>query len=166
MKKNYIYLSLFALSISFFSCQNKEGKDGAGAKYTHLEKANWLIGEWGNVSEKATLTETWAKLNDSTFAGKTYYIIGKDTAHAESIMLQQKGDGLFYIPTIKDQNNGNPVSFELTTGTKDLLVFENLNHDFPQKITYHRVSDNSLVAEISGLENGKEKKESFPMKKK
>jgi hypothetical protein len=46
------------------------------------------------------------------------------------------------------------------------LVFENKEHDFPQKITYTKISNDSIVAEISGMKDGKQSKESYPMKKK
>jgi hypothetical protein len=35
-----------------------------------------------------------------------------------------------------------------------------------QKIVYKKVNENSLVATISGIQQGKESSESYPMKKK
>lgn len=45
------------------------------------------------------------------------------------------------------------------------LVFENLKHDFPQIISYTKVTSDSLVAEISGTKNGQKQKQIFPMKR-
>jgi len=47
-----------------------------------------------------------------------------------------------------------------------LLIFEKPKHDFPQKITYNKISNDSLIAGISGMKDGKESKEKYPMKKK
>lgn len=79
-------------------------------------------------------------------------------------MIQEK-EGLVYIPTVKDQNVGLPIRFALASISNSQLVFENKEHDFPQMITYTQINSDSLVAEISGVENGKERKESFPMKR-
>jgi len=81
------------------------------------------------------------------------------------VILEQKNDSLFYKVTVKGQNNNEAVAFYLTTADDDQLVFENPKHDFPNKITYSKISNDSLVAEISGMKDGKESKESYPMKK-
>ena len=66
---------------------------------------------------------------------------------------------------MKNQNKELPVSFKLVNATDNQLVFENPNHDFPTKITYLIISEDSMVASISGLIDGKEKIEQFPMKR-
>lgn len=171
MKKTIPLLSTVALTAAFISCQKKENTETIAEEptpkiFAEIEKASWLIGEWGNTSKEGVLTETWTKENDSTFQGKTYFITGKDTAFTESIQLMQQKDQLLYIPTVSDQNKGKHVSFTLTTSTENQLVFENKEHDFPQKITYNKISNDSIIAEISGMKDGKESKESYPMKKK
>lgn len=81
-------------------------------------------------------------------------------------MMKQKGDSLFYIPTIKTQNDGKPIQFKMVDATENQLVFENKTHDFPQKVIYIKVSNNNLIAEISGFKDGTETKEIYPMKRK
>jgi len=131
-------------------------------KYTPIKQASWLLGTWQSKSPEGLLVEKWQKLNDSTYSGKSYFLAGKDTAFTESIVIQQRGGKLYYIPTVKNQNNGKPVTFtQKGTG----LIFENLKHDYPQKITYVKVKPDSLVAEISGISKGKFKSEKFPMGK-
>jgi hypothetical protein len=146
----------------FVSCQNKSAN-----KFEKLEKMNWLVGQWENKTPEGLLTETWTKDNDSTFSGQTYFIKNeKDTVHSESIVLTQTKDELIYRPTVKGQNNDEPVDFKFTTDTENSFTFENPKHDFPQKIVYKKVNDNSLVATISGTQQGKQSSESYPMKKK
>jgi len=132
-------------------------------QYGLIEKINWLNGKWQNASPQGTAIEAWEKLNDSTMTGKSYFIKGTDTLPAESISIQQKGADLFYIPTVMDQNGGKPVTFKLTSSVNDQWVFENPEHDFPQKITYIRQPDGTLLAEISGQINGEQKSQKFPM---
>ena len=158
MKK--LILSMAVLSL--IACQNKVEKN-----FEQLEKMNWLVGEWENKMPEGVLTETWTKTNDSTFAGKTLFINEKDTLHSEDIILTQKGKTLLYIPTVKGQNDDQPVEFKMTESkTENEFAFENPKHDYPQKIVYKKVSDTNLVATISGKQQGKPSSESFPMTKK
>ena len=72
---------------------------------------------------------------------------------------------MFYIPTVKNQNAGLPVSFATKNISQTQLVFENQQHDFPQIISYTKINTDSLLAEIKGTKNGKERKEIVSMKR-
>ena len=134
--------------------------------YTQLEKANWFIGEWGNKSAEGDLTERWKKGNDSVYDGESYFVTAKsDTVFAEHIKLEEANGKLTYIVTVPNQNNGEAVHFEMTSGTENQLVFENPKHDFPNKIMYNKVGNDSLVAEIFGTKKGKLATEKFSMKR-
>jgi len=154
--KNNITNILLILSIITLGCQNSE-----------LKKAEWLIGVWVYQSDFANIYESWIKINDSEFEGKSYYILkGKDTVTLETMALKQENDTLYYIPTVKNQNDNLPIYFVCKNISGNKLVFENLQHDFPQIITYSKINNDSLVAEISGKDKGEYRKESFPMKRK
>lgn len=154
--KNSIYILLVVFTLT--SCQKSK-------EVSKIVGKDWLLGKWENKSEGGNLEETWTKVNDSTFQGKSYYIKGKDTLHFESIVLQQNGEDLIYIPTVKGQNNDKPVSFKLTASTEKQLIFENPKHDYPQKIIYNQITKDSLVAEISGIQQGKPSSDKYSMKK-
>ena len=130
-----------------------------------LTKAAWLIGTWENKTPKGSIYETWNKVSANQFAGKSYIVKEKDTIVFETMRLVQEQDGLFYIPTVKNQNDGLPVRFASKTISETQLVFENPHHDFPQIISYTKITADSLVAEISGTKNGQERKQIFPMKR-
>jgi hypothetical protein len=131
----------------------------------NIQKAEWLIGTWENKTPKGSMYETWSKATDKELTGKSYIVKEKDTIIFENIQLIEKHDGLFYIPTVKNQNDGLPVHFAAKIISETQLVFENLQHDFPQIISYKKINTDSLVAEISGTKNGKERKQAFPMKR-
>ena len=157
MKKLVYILSIILL----VSCKNNT----SDKKFDKLEKMNWLIGDWEQKLPDGTLKETWSKQNDSTYSGNSYFIT-KDTVHFESIQLVQKAEELTYIATVVGQNNDEPVAFKLTSDTNNTFTFENPAHDYPQKISYKKVSDTSLIASISGKQQGKVSSESYPMVKK
>jgi len=130
-----------------------------------IKKAGWLIGTWENKTQRGSLFETWSQLNENEFSGKSYMVKDKDTMVFETIRLLQEKEQLFYIPVVKNQNGGQPVRFALKSISENSLVFENPVHDFPQLISYTRITSDSLLAEISGTRNGQPRSQRFPMKK-
>ena len=152
-------ISILLLILAFTSCNNSNKND-------KIKASQWLLGKWENNSTDGNLQETWTKVNDSTFQATSYYIRDKDTLHFEAITLQQKGEELIYNANVKGQNNDDAVPFALTSATEKQLVFENPKHDYPQKISYTQTSKNSLLAKISGVQQGKPSSEQYQMTKK
>jgi hypothetical protein len=158
MKKIILFLSAIAI---LASC--KRGKE---AKAPEIEKAAWLVGNWENKSPEGNLSEIWTKENDSVYHGQSYFVKSKDTLHFETISLTQVGDAVYYTPTVIGQNGNKPVVFKMTLMADRQMVFENPAHDYPQKITYTKITNDSLVASISGIQQGKPSSEKYPMGKK
>jgi hypothetical protein len=127
--------------------------------------AEWLIGTWENKTQSGSIFETWTKISEVELSGKSYILKEKDTIVFETIQLLQEQDNLFYIPKVKNQNGDLPVRFSAKTISDTELMFENQQHDFPQIISYTKINSDSLIAEISGTKNGKERKQTFPMKR-
>jgi Domain of unknown function (DUF6265) len=160
--KNIIVTSiLFACLISCKKEIRPETKS-----YFQLQKANWFLGEWENLTPEAHFKENWVRKNDSTFTGQSIVIAKKNTVFFENIILEQKKDSLLYIVSVKDKNKEKPVSFYLTSASDTKLVFENPKHDYPNKIVYAKITNDSMLATIFGSQNGKQHKEAFPMKRK
>ncbi len=132
---------------------------------TDIKKAEWLIGTWENKTPKGSIYETWSKVSDQEYSGKSYIVKEQDTMVFETIRLVQEEDELYYIPTVKNQNDDLPVRFMAKVISETQLVFENPQHDFPQVISYTKINADTLVAEISGTRNGQERKQTFPMKR-
>ncbi|TZF98684.1 hypothetical protein FW781_01795 (plasmid) [Chryseobacterium panacisoli] len=133
---------------------------------SETKKIEWLLGTWETKTSKGNLYETWIRKSNTEFQGKSYYLKQKDTILFETVRLIEKEKKLHYIVSVKNQNNEQSVDFA-SKPMKDpaSLVFENLQHDFPQTITYKKVGRDSLFAEISGIMNGKMARQAFPMKK-
>lgn len=152
--------TLILLLLAIVSCKKSDANEKDKIKISH-----WLLGNWEDKTADGNLTETWKKVNDSTFQAQSYFFKEKDTLHFESITLQQKGEELTYNATVKGQNNDKPITFKLTNSTEKQLVFENPKHDYPKKIIYTQINEDNLVAEISGTLEGKSSSEKFSMKK-
>ncbi len=137
--------------------------EGPAMVNREIEKAAWLIGKWIHVIGDETITEVWEKHSDTVYTGYSYTMKGKDTVSYETIELQQKGAEVYYVPTVRNQNGGKPVSFRMRSMTGDKMIFENSAHDFPQEISYTRINNDSLVASIAGIVDGKRQSEDFHM---
>lgn len=152
--------SLLLLILIASACQKK-----TNTEKDLIKKADWLIGNWENKTNFGTLSEKWKKVNDSTFKAKSLFIKDKDTIHNESIILQQKGESLTYTTIIKGQNENKPIRFQLKEDIETELVFENLKNDYPQKISYKKAVNNSLVTQISGIQFAKPSSEKYTLVK-
>ncbi|MEN9906988.1 MAG: hypothetical protein RLZZ540_129 [Bacteroidota bacterium] len=152
--------SLLSILLIASACQKN-----ATAEKDLIKKADWLIGNWENKTNLGTLSENWEKVNDSTFKAKSLFIKDKDTIHNESIILQQKGETLTYTTTIQGQNEDKPIRFQLKEDIETELVFENQKNDYPQKISYKKTANNSLVTQISGIQFAKPSSEKYTLVK-
>ena len=81
------------------------------------------------------------------------------------MQMKQKGAVLFYISTIKGQNNDEPITFIQNDTIEKQLVFENPKNEFPQKISYSKITNESIVIQISGIQQGKPSSAKYSMKK-
>ena len=112
MRNLFLYFTALAFVIAVTSCNNSTRTNTPvdnTISYDIIKRANWLIGEWQNVSPDAKSAEIWEEKNDSTYSGISYVIVMSDTVFYETITIEQRGKDLFYIPTVSDQNNAQPV---------------------------------------------------------
>ena len=154
--KSKFYITCMSL-IVFCSCTTQQSN--------RINNAEWLLGTWENKTVNGSIYETWTKVGNKEFNGKSYIVKEKDTIIFETIQLLQVQDSLFYIPKVKNQNEGLSVRFTLNTISDTGFVFENQQHDFPKTISYTKINTDSLVAEISGIKNGLKREQTFPMKR-
>lgn len=168
MKNSYLFTLL--LSLIAEAC-NQPGKPSLQNQtqqtndYSLIKTLSWMEGSWISSSPQGRAIEIWSVQNDSLYSGKSFFVAGTDTVSSETITIQQEGKQLYYIPVVKNQNGGKPVRFTLKSSENEEWVFENLQHDFPTRISYRRIGKDSLLAEISGMQNGREEKMQFAMKR-
>lgn len=153
--------------IFLFSCSPQPKKEEITDKKTNtnLQKFEWLLGTWTNITPEASLFEIWDETNDSAYTGKSYMIVNNDTTFFEKIKLEKRGGSFFYIPTVNNQNSNQPVMFKLISELNGNFIFENKEHDFPQRIIYNNGEPGILKAKIEGEDEGKFRTEEFVLKK-
>lgn len=109
-----------------------------------------LIGIWQNVQQKRIIQEQWHQVSDNTFegSGETYT---DQWQHNESLRLLSMPEGIFYLAKVA--HNPLPIAFKLTHCDGKSVVFENLEHDFPNKIEYIFMDKQHLTVAVSGQNN-------------
>lgn len=148
MQKRILSLAIIIFSASVINAQK-------------TEQLKWMAGTWKINAGSGVIIEQWQITNDSTLSGKSYFVKnGTDTIPQETIELAFRGGEWHYIPTVKNQNNAQPVSFKVIFLKGTEFISENPAHDFPQRIAYRRIK-NQLLASIEGKKNGKYGKQNF-----
>ena len=77
---------------------------------------------------------------------------GARTTGFEFLRIEARPDGLVYVSS---PGGRPPTEFRAIEVTGERVVFENEQHDFPQRVLYWRGTD-ALHARIEGTDRGKE----------
>ena len=128
-----------------------------------MESFNWLNGSWIMKKQNGSyLMENWMASNDSTLAGESlnFSATGQSLV-SETLQLVYRNNEYFYISTVKGQNNGEAVKFKISSHSENGFVAENPGHDFPKRIIYKLVNEDSIYAFIDGGSSASEKKINF-----
>ena len=151
MKSQLLKASLFCSSVLMFqSCDTDKGAS--------LSDLKWIVGSWESKTDEGTLYEDWTKVNDSTLQGHAYAIsTDGDTTFSENAKIIDRAGTIIYSVTV---NEDESTEFTLVDNEQQ-AVFENINHDYPQRIIYKNLSSDSLFARIEGKVDGAEESEDF-----
>ncbi|MCG3119456.1 MAG: hypothetical protein ALAOOOJD_01865 [bacterium] len=122
----------------------------------------WLAGCWDGSSSGRESLEQWMKPSGQTMLGMSRTVVNGKTVAYEFIQLREQDGEIFYIAKPSGQAE---ASFKLVQYSNHEAVFENPQHDFPQRIIYRLEKDGVLAAAIEGNSKGKLKRIDFPMKR-
>jgi hypothetical protein len=123
---------------------------------------SWLSGCWHGGSASRQTEEHWSKPAGDSLIGMSRTIRDGKTVAYEFLQIRREGEEVHYIA----QPNGGPkTAFKLVRSGEREVVFENPEHDFPQRILYRLEPDGSLFARIEGQVNGQPRGQDFPMKR-
>jgi len=128
-----------------------------------LEPLAWLTGCWARELPGGGLVEEqWTAPRGGTLLGVNRTVRGEKTVAFEYLRIEARDGRLRYIAIPSGQRE---TAFALVELTDDMALFENPDHDFPQRIRYRRMPDGSLLAQIEGTRNGETRVIDFPMKR-
>jgi Domain of unknown function (DUF6265) len=152
MRKILTITALMMLGIS------ASAQDITKTKVTDL---SWISGCWELNDNGRVTTERWAKATENLMLGTSQTVRGTKSVAFEYLRIVNNGQELVYVA--QPSNAKEPTSFTAKTVAANEVVFENLKHDFPQRIIYKQTAPDKLAARIEGPMNGKETAMDFPM---
>ncbi len=125
----------------------------------NAQSFDWLVGKWKMDTDKMEMYEEWKKDNDRLI-GESYMIQTGQKKITENLFVQNFAGQWAYIALPKGQAI---TLFALTEAENNKFVFENKEHDFPQKIIYKYNGDKTIIVSISGEKDGKVKSTSLKL---
>ena len=143
------WLAVILLSFLTVACDLPEEEDFEAEENEYA----WLEGKWEARTQGGVMKEEWEMVNDTQLVGKGEFNHMGRTIFTETLRLIKDGDDTKYIVNIPTQNRGEDVIYVLDRSNKEELAFENIEHDFPRRISYKQQGD-TLVVELSGVRNG------------
>ena len=90
--------------------------------------------------------------SNDVMLGSSQTVEGEQTVETESMQIEEKDGQLVFTARPFGQPEASFVSIELT---ESKVIFENKEHDFPQRILYWLGPKGELHARIEGTSGGK-----------
>lgn len=141
IKRASIFYCLLAITVG--ACQVRSDKK--------FDKIQWISGHWKASGEDTYFYESWERKEPALYTGKAYTLVGTDTVFSEKMTIAEEG-GKIYLNTVPAEKEA--VAFQLMGANDKEVIFENPMHDYPRRITYRRISADSLYVEITGIALG------------
>lgn len=119
----------------------------------------FLAGCWQLEANGRRVEEHWLPPAGGSLLGVSRTVKAGKTVEYEFIQIRDLPEGLTYIAKPSNQPEAR---FTIASKTADEIIFENLTHDFPQRIRYRRAGPDALHARIEGTINGKARAVDYP----
>lgn len=128
---------------------------------TEIVEVHWLAGCWASDSGEPGSGEQWTIPAGGSMLGVNRTVRGGRTTAFEFMRITETEHGeLLFIASPSGQET---TTFLLLSISDDEVVFENPDHDFPQRVIYRRESPGRLLGRIEGEIGGQERSIEFPM---
>lgn len=95
--------------------------------------------------------EVWEQ-GANGLTGYAYKVKDGQRIIKETLKIVMEAGAVVYSATVPNQNQGAAIPFTLNREEKDLLSFENPQHDFPVKIRYRPETADRLFVEVLGAD--------------
>jgi hypothetical protein len=116
-----------------------------------IERLAWLAGCWERSAADRTIEEQWMAARGGAMLGMGRTVVAGRLSEYEFMRIEEREGLLVFTASPSAQTTTSFPAIELGA---DRVVFENLTHDFPQRVIYARASDGSLAARIEGKLDG------------
>lgn len=146
-------LGALVLAAAFGAGMTGSDQQAASAQPSHsIGELAWLAGSWAGPDGDLHHEEHWTAPRGGAMVGMHRTIKGDRMAEFEFIRIEEREGVLIYISM--PNGRGTPTLFALRSLDGGRAVFENAEHDFPQRIIYWKAGAD-LRARIEGTTGGK-----------
>jgi Domain of unknown function (DUF6265) len=128
------------------------------AAQTAVDQLAWMAGCWQGVTPARTVEEHWMKPSAGVMLGMSRTAAGGKLVATEFLSIEPRDGKLAYVARPSGQAM---EAFPLVKASSTEVVFENLAHDFPQRIIYRKTPE-GLHARVEAADG--KKSQDFPMK--
>jgi hypothetical protein len=128
-----------------------------------INDLSWLAGCWEANMRGNQVNEQWMKPGGGIMLGMARTVTLGKTIEFEFTQIREDKDGAIYY--IAKPSGQAEASFKLVKLENKEAVFENPQHDFPQRIVYRQESDGSLFARVEANDKGKIRGLDYPYKR-
>ena len=112
----------------------------------------WLAGHWAGEKDGVSMEEHWTRAAGGTLLGVHRDVQSGRTLSWEFMRIATTEEGTFYFASPRA---APATAFKLVEAAGRRAVFENLQHDFPQRILYWLDDEGALHARIEGPLQGR-----------
>ncbi len=117
------------------------------AQAAGVQRLGWLQGCWRIEADTRIVEEQWSSPRGGTMLGSARTVRDGKTIEHEFVIVREAADGRLAYEV---SPSGRPVTVFTSISLDDAgVVFENLQHDFPQRVAYQR-RGSDLLAWIEG----------------
>ena len=135
---------------------------GAPAPAAKIDELAWLEGRWEGDEDGLAMEEYWTSLKGGALLGLHRDVKDGRMVSFEFLRIQATAEGVVYFASPRSRP---PVPFALVESGERRAVFENKQHDFPQRILYWLDAGGAMHARIEGPQAGKTVSEEWVWKK-
>ena len=126
-----------------------------------LARLAWLGGCWKAANAEAGSEEYWMPAAGDTMMGMGRTVKQGKTVTHEFMQIRVGADGV--LSFVAHPAGQRTAAFAMLRMSDNEVVFENAQHDFPQRVAYKLEADGKLAARIEGTRNGALRVIDFPM---
>jgi hypothetical protein len=123
---------------------------------------SWMAGCWRQESAGRIVEEMWMAPRGDGMLGMSRTVASGRIVEHEFLQIRVQDGRLAYVA--KPSRQPEATFHAKTVGARE-VIFENLAHDFPQRIIYRLQSDGNLAARIEGTEKGQVRGVDFSMQR-
>jgi hypothetical protein len=126
-----------------------------------IDRLSWLAGCWKSDTAEPGSGEQWMAPAGGAMLGMSRTVRQGVTVEHEFMLVRSRDDGT--LAFIAYPSGQATATFPLLSLSETEVIFENLHHDFPQRVAYRLENQANLVARIEGMIDGALRVVEFPM---